>query len=177
MSLLFRLSFKTAIFSRLLKVAIATSNFVNEVYNGGFAPEFRVSMIKETIALVGDYVFETREWKAKLAEKYIGKENMKSFFDETLNFFFRKFWASYILDLAKTVRALQILWEKFTRNFGIKELWALENHILVNMLLWSSHFTEGHYVYIGTYLKTFSLPFPCPSYLDTLLRLPSLADF
>ena len=26
-----------------------------------------------------------------------------------------------------------------------------------------------------TQLKTFSLPFPCLSYLDTLLRLPSLA--
>ena len=27
---------------------------------------------------------------------------MKSFSKETLNFFFRKFWASYILDLGKT---------------------------------------------------------------------------
>ena len=36
MSVLFRRSFKTAIFSRFLKVAIATSNFMNEVYNGGF---------------------------------------------------------------------------------------------------------------------------------------------
>ena len=29
---------------------------------------------------------------------------------------------------------------------------------------------------ISTYLKTFSLPFPCPSYLDDYLGLPSLAD-
>ena len=58
---LFRCSFKTAIFSRFLKVAIATSNFMNEVYNGGFAPEFSVSMLKETIALVKDYVTETRK--------------------------------------------------------------------------------------------------------------------
>ena len=36
MSILFRGSVKTAIFSRFLKVAIATSNFMNEVYNGGF---------------------------------------------------------------------------------------------------------------------------------------------
>ena len=47
---------------------------------------------------------------------------MKSVPNETLNFFFRKFWASYILDLAKTVRALRILSQKSIRNFGIKEL-------------------------------------------------------
>ena len=35
-SILFRRSFKTAIFSRFLKVAIATSNFMKEVYNGEF---------------------------------------------------------------------------------------------------------------------------------------------
>ena len=29
---------------------------MNEVYNGGFAPEFSVSVLKETIALVRDYV-------------------------------------------------------------------------------------------------------------------------
>ena len=52
MSVLFRRSFKTAIFSRFLKVAIAASNFMNKVYNGGFAPEFSVPMLKETIALV-----------------------------------------------------------------------------------------------------------------------------
>ena len=41
-------------FSRFLKVAIATSNFMNEVYNGGFSPEFSVSLLKENIALVWD---------------------------------------------------------------------------------------------------------------------------
>ena len=49
---------------------------------------------------------------------------MKSFSNETLNFFFRKFWASYMLDLAKTVRALQILSQKFTKNFGIRNALA-----------------------------------------------------
>ena len=44
---------------------------MNEVYNGGFAPEFSVSMLKETIALVRDYVCETAKLKAKLAEKYM----------------------------------------------------------------------------------------------------------
>ena len=53
------ISFKTAVFSRFVKVALATSNFTNEVYNGGFAPEFSVSVLKEIIALVQDYVFET----------------------------------------------------------------------------------------------------------------------
>ena len=52
MSVLLRRSFKTAIFSRLLKVAITTLNFMNKVYNGGFAPEVSVSMLKETIVLV-----------------------------------------------------------------------------------------------------------------------------
>ena len=31
---------------------------------------------------------------------------MKYFSNETLIFFYRKFWASYVLDLAKNVRAL-----------------------------------------------------------------------
>ena len=52
MSISFRCSSKTAMFSRLLKVAIATSNFMNEVYNGGFLPEFSVSVSKEIIKLV-----------------------------------------------------------------------------------------------------------------------------
>ena len=47
------------IFSRFLKVAIAKSNFLNEVYNGGFAPEFSALMLKETIALVRDYIYGT----------------------------------------------------------------------------------------------------------------------
>ena len=34
------------------------SNFMNEVYNDGFASEFSVSMLKETIALAWDYVSE-----------------------------------------------------------------------------------------------------------------------
>ena len=38
--------------------------------------------------------------------------NVRYFSNETLNFFFRKFSFSYILDLAKTVRALQILSQK-----------------------------------------------------------------
>ena len=71
MSVLFRRFFKTAIFSRFLKVAIATSNFMNELYNGGCVPQFSVSKLKETIALVRDYVYETRKEKTKLAEKYM----------------------------------------------------------------------------------------------------------
>ena len=42
----------TAMVSSFLKVAIATSNFMNNVYNGEFSPEFSVSMLKEVIALV-----------------------------------------------------------------------------------------------------------------------------
>ena len=75
---------------------------------------------------------------------YIWKQNMLSFSNETLSLLFRKSCFSCILDYAKTVWALRILSQKFTRNFVIKELWALENHELVNMLLCSSHFTEVH---------------------------------
>ena len=93
MSVLFRRFVKTAILSRFLKVAMATSNFMNEIYNGGFASKLSVSMLKQSISLVWDYVYETRKQKAKLAEKYICKQNMKSFSAEALNFSFRKFLA------------------------------------------------------------------------------------
>ena len=63
MSALFRRSSKTAMLNGFLKVAIATSNFMNKVYNGGFSPEFRVSMLKEIIRLVREYVCETRNKK------------------------------------------------------------------------------------------------------------------
>ena len=46
---------------RFLKMAVATSNFMNESYNGEFAPGFSVSMLTVTIALVWDYVSETRK--------------------------------------------------------------------------------------------------------------------
>ena len=63
-------------------------------YDGGFAPEFSVSMLKEIMALVWDYVYETRKEKTKLVETCMWKWNMKSFSNETLNFFFRKYSAS-----------------------------------------------------------------------------------
>ena len=56
MSVLFRQLFRTAIFSRFSKVAIAKSDFMNEFYNGRFVTEFSVSMLKETMGLVRDYV-------------------------------------------------------------------------------------------------------------------------
>ena len=50
MSVLFRCLFRTAIFRRFSKVAIATSNFMYEFYNSGFSPEFSVSVFKDIIA-------------------------------------------------------------------------------------------------------------------------------
>ena len=50
-------------------MAKVTSDLMNKVYNGGFPPEFRISMSKETIALVRDYAYEARKQKAKLAGK------------------------------------------------------------------------------------------------------------
>ena len=52
MSVLLRRLFRTVIFNRFSKVAIATSNFMKEFCNGEFAPEFKVSMLKETITPV-----------------------------------------------------------------------------------------------------------------------------
>ena len=135
MPVLFRHSSETAMFNRFLKVAIATSSFMNAVCSVGFLPEFSVSVLRQIIALNWDYVYETRKWKVTLAEKYKWNWNMKSFFMETLNFLFRKFWASYVLDLAQTMWALQILSQKFSLNFWVKELWTLENHVIVNVTL------------------------------------------
>ena len=42
-------------------VAIATSNFLNEVENDKFVPEFSVSIVKEIIALVRDYESENKK--------------------------------------------------------------------------------------------------------------------
>ena len=131
MSVFFRRRFRTVTFSRFLTVVLTTSHFLNEFFHGKFAPGFCVSILKETIARVWDYLSETRKKKRKLPEKYIWKRNMKSFSNKILNVFFRN--SSYILDLAKTVWTLRILWQKVTRNLVMKKLWRLQNHVLVNM--------------------------------------------
>ena len=59
----------TAIFSRFLKVAIPTSSFISEANNGRFAPKFSVSLLEETIALVQDFVSETRKNSRKINVK------------------------------------------------------------------------------------------------------------
>ena len=77
-------------------------------------------------------------------------KNCEIFFsNETLNVFFWKFLTSEILDFPKTVSALQILSHRSSWNSRVKELWALENHVLANMLLCSSRLrcikcTLGH---------------------------------
>ena len=45
----------TVMFRRLLKMAIATSNFMNEVYNDEFAPVFSVLVLKEVITPVRNF--------------------------------------------------------------------------------------------------------------------------
>ena len=65
--------------------------------------------------------------KIFIYKKYKWNWNMRSFANETLNVFFRKFWTSQILDLAKTVPVLRILSQKYSWNFRMKELWVLEN--------------------------------------------------
>ena len=83
--------------------------------------EVSIPKLKEAIALVWDYISETSKWKAKLVVKHVWKGNVKSFANKTLNFFYRKFCFSHILDLVKTVWALRILSQGVTRNFVIKE--------------------------------------------------------
>ena len=63
--------FKIAIFARSLKMAIATSIFMNERYDDGFAPEFSISVLKRIMALVPSYICETKEIKSnmKLGQK------------------------------------------------------------------------------------------------------------
>ena len=46
---------------------------MNEVYNGGFSPEFSVSMFKEIFPLVLDYVQEIKKWKNMWKSKTSGK--------------------------------------------------------------------------------------------------------
>ena len=48
MSIFSRRSFKTVIFRRFLKVAVATSNVMNKVQNGGFTLKLIVSVLKKT---------------------------------------------------------------------------------------------------------------------------------
>ena len=134
MSALFRRLFRTAIFSRFSKGTIATSNFMKEFYNGEFAHEFSISMLKITIALVRDYGSETRKQEAKLAEKYLWKPNMKSISNETINTFLQKVLFLLHFGSCQNLMSSANLVETL-RNFVIKEFWALENHVLVNMLL------------------------------------------
>ena len=44
-------------------------------------------MLKEIIALVRDYVYQTSKQKVKVAEKYMWNSNMKSFSNEILKCF------------------------------------------------------------------------------------------
>ena len=88
MSVLFRCLFRIFIFSRFFKVVIVTSNFVKKFYNGRFAPECSVSMFKETIALVRDYVSGTRKSEAKLAEKIYMKTKYEIFLQWNTKFLF-----------------------------------------------------------------------------------------
>ena len=72
------------------------------------------------------------------------------FLQWSTKFFLQQILFLYILGLDKIVWILQILSEKSTGNFRMKVLRALESHVLENMLLCSSHFTEVHEIYIGT---------------------------
>ena len=65
-------------FSRFLKVATAMPHLMNKFYNGRFAPEFSDSMLKETIALVRDYISEMRI-KSKTSEKIYMKTKYENF--------------------------------------------------------------------------------------------------
>ena len=46
---------------QILKGSYGNVKFISAVCNGWFAPEFSVSILKETIVVVRDYVYETRK--------------------------------------------------------------------------------------------------------------------
>ena len=73
MPFLFKRSSRNAIFSRLLMVAIATSNFMNELYNSEFWHEFSVLMLKETIAQFHIYFSASFARFLSIIYKYIYK--------------------------------------------------------------------------------------------------------
>ena len=87
---LFRRLFRTAMFCTFSKVAIATSNFMNEFYNGGFAQDFIVSMLKKNHRASSRLCIRNEEIRSKTCRKHIWKRNMKSFSNETLNSFLQK---------------------------------------------------------------------------------------
>ena len=90
---------------------------------------------------------ESALMKLRLILWYKLNWNMKSFTNETWNFFLQKVLGLLKLNLAKTVWVLQILSQKSCLNFWMTELWALENHILVNMLLCSSYISQRYIKY------------------------------
>ena len=77
-------------FNKFLKVAIATSHFIKEVYNGDFYQSLAFQSSRQFKIMYR----KLEKKKAKLAGKYKWAWDMKSFLNKTLNFLFRKFWAS-----------------------------------------------------------------------------------
>ena len=57
MSVINRRSFKTAIFSSYLKVAMATSSFMNKIYSGGFVSAISISVLKEIDSQFRNYIY------------------------------------------------------------------------------------------------------------------------
>ena len=135
MYVLFRRLFRTAIFSRFSQVAIATSNFMNEFYNGGFTPEFSVSMLTETNCTSSRLCIWNEEIKSKSSGKIYMKTKYEICFQWNTKRFLQKVLFLLILDLAKTLWPLRILSQTFTRNCVINELehWR-------TMYLWICYF-------------------------------------
>ena len=109
---------------------------MNEVYNDRFVPEFFSVSALKIISLVRSYIYETRRWKAKLAEEYMWTWNMKSFSNKTLNFFFRKFYGSHFWILLKVNELCESCHENLVKTFKSMsfEHWR-------TMYLWICYFT------------------------------------
>ena len=56
--------FPLPVFLEPLLILKSLADFIIEFYDGGFAPELNVLMIKEIIALIRSYVYEIRKQKA-----------------------------------------------------------------------------------------------------------------
>ena len=103
----FRCSSKADIFGSFLNAAIATWNIMNEVYNGGFVPDFNASTSKETMTPVWDHVFKTLmilpklyDWRTRTAHarfaeliqfwQHLWCRRPKTFWRKNLMFHWRK---------------------------------------------------------------------------------------
>ena len=74
--------------SRFSKVAIATSNFMKQFYNGGFAPEFGVSVLKKNDRASSRLCIWNEEIRSKTGRKIKSLRTSDEFYGRHQNIHF-----------------------------------------------------------------------------------------